>query len=75
MSVWTRLYRGESRINFIGHRKRWYLASLILILICVVSFVVRGFNYGVEFKGGSTFTFTGTQRLGQQRDQGVRGRG
>jgi preprotein translocase subunit SecF len=60
MSVWTRLYRGESRINFIGHRKRWYLASLVLIVICVVSFIVRGFNYGVEFKGGSTFTFTGT---------------
>jgi preprotein translocase subunit SecF len=60
MSVWTRLYRGESRINFIGHRKRWYFASLLLILICVVSFIVRGFNYGVEFKGGSTFTFTGT---------------
>jgi preprotein translocase subunit SecF len=60
LSVWTRLYRGESRINFIGHRKRWYLASLVLVIICVVSFIVRGFNYGVEFKGGTTFTFTGT---------------
>ncbi len=57
-SVLSRLYRGETRIDFIGSRKRWYLASGILILICVVSFVFRGFNYGVEFKGGSTFQFS-----------------
>jgi len=28
-----------------------------LLLICVLSFVLRGFNWGVEFRGGSTFTF------------------
>src|SRR5690242_20019051 len=57
MSVLVRLYRGETRINFIGHRRRWYLASAILIIICILSFVFRGFNYGVEFKGGVTFQF------------------
>jgi preprotein translocase subunit SecF len=50
-----RLYRGETRINFIGSRFRWYAASGVLILICVLSFIFRGFNEGVEFKGGSTF--------------------
>jgi preprotein translocase subunit SecF len=51
----SRLYRGETRINFIGARKRWYLASATFLLICILSFIFRGFNYGVEFKGGSTF--------------------
>jgi preprotein translocase subunit SecF len=50
-----RLYRGETRINFIGSRFRWYAASGVLITICVLSFIFRGFNEGVEFKGGSTF--------------------
>ncbi|WP_375475244.1 protein translocase subunit SecF [uncultured Jatrophihabitans sp.] len=50
-----RLYRGETRINFIGNRRRWYLASAVLLLICVISFVVRGFSYGVEFSGGTQF--------------------
>src|SRR5690242_16365469 len=50
-----RLYRGETRINFIGSRFRWYAASGLIILICVLSFIIRGFNEGVEFKGGSTF--------------------
>jgi len=51
----NRLYRGETRVDFIGSRFRWYAASGVLILICVLSFVFRGFNYGVEFKGGSAF--------------------
>ena len=34
-SLVSRLYRGETRIDFIGSRKRWYLASAILILICI----------------------------------------
>jgi preprotein translocase subunit SecF len=61
-SVVRRLYRGETRINFIGSRRRWYLASLILITICILSFIFRGFNYGVEFKGGTQFQLpvTGT---------------
>ncbi len=57
-SLLSRLYRGETRIDFIGSRKRWYLASGIMIVICILSFVFRGFNYGVEFKGGTTFQFS-----------------
>jgi len=55
MSVFRQLYRGETRFDFIGSRRRWYLASLILILICVASMVFRGFNVGIEFKGGTQF--------------------
>jgi preprotein translocase subunit SecF len=55
MSALTRLYRGETRIDFIGTRKRWYAASAGLLLICLLSFVLRGFNYGVEFSGGVQF--------------------
>jgi preprotein translocase subunit SecF len=55
MSVFRSLYRGETRIEFIGSRRRWYAASGVLILICILSFIFRGFNYGIEFKGGATF--------------------
>ena len=56
MSALTKLYRGETTIGFIASRKRWYLASALLLLVCVLSFLIRGFNVGVEFKGGSSFT-------------------
>ncbi|SHN45054.1 protein translocase subunit SecF [Cryptosporangium aurantiacum] len=57
MGLAGRLYRGETNIDFIGSRKRWYIASAILILICIGAFVFRGFNWGIEFSGGTSFVF------------------
>jgi preprotein translocase subunit SecF len=51
-----RLYRGETNIQFIGTRRRWYLASAIMIVICVLSISIRGFNFGIDFSGGAQFT-------------------
>jgi preprotein translocase subunit SecF len=55
MSVFRSLYRGETRLDFIGSRRRWYAASGVIVLVCILSFIFRGFNYGIEFKGGSSF--------------------
>jgi preprotein translocase subunit SecF len=55
MSVLQKLYRGETNFNFIGTRRWWYAASGVLIVICALSFAFRGFNYGIEFKGGVSF--------------------
>ena len=52
----TRLYRGDVSYEFIGHRKRWYLASGLVILISVISIFVRGLHPSVDFKGGVVFT-------------------
>ncbi|HEX6498250.1 MAG TPA: protein translocase subunit SecF [Micromonosporaceae bacterium] len=54
-SFLRRLYRGETDIDFIGNRKKWYLASAIIIVICVASIAIRGFNFGIEFAGGNEF--------------------
>jgi preprotein translocase subunit SecF len=55
MSLFRRLYRGETRFQFIGTRRRWYAASAVLIAVCILSFLFRGFNFGVEFRGGTQF--------------------
>ena len=47
-----RLYRGESRVDFIGKRKIWFVLSGIVLLISIGSLVFNGFNYGIEFAGG-----------------------
>jgi preprotein translocase subunit SecF len=57
MGIFRRLYRGETDIDFIGSRKRWYLASVILVLICLASITFRGFHWGIEFAGGTSFVF------------------
>jgi preprotein translocase subunit SecF len=53
----TRLYRGQVAYDFIGRRRRWYLASGIVLLISVLSILVRGLHPSIDFKGGAVFQF------------------
>jgi preprotein translocase subunit SecF len=50
-----RLYTGEVSYDFLGHRRRWYLLSAILITISVVALLTRGLAFGIEFRGGADF--------------------
>ena len=50
------LYAGRVSFNFVGRRKLWYSISAVIVVVCAVAFVVRGFNMGIEFKGGVEFT-------------------
>ena len=55
-----RLYRGETSINIIGARKKWYALSGIFVALSIFSLGVQGLHLGIEFKGGSAFTVTTT---------------
>lgn len=54
-SLAHRLYTGETSVNFIGLRKRWYILSAILVILCFLSLAVRGLTLGIEFSGGTDF--------------------
>jgi preprotein translocase subunit SecF len=51
-----RLYRGETSINFIGQRRRWYGVSGFFVLLSIGALAIQGLTLGIEFKGGSSFT-------------------
>ena len=53
-----RLYRGETSIDFIGNRRRWYSISALFILASIAALTLQGLHLGIEFKGGSSFTVT-----------------
>ncbi|MBF4462463.1 MULTISPECIES: protein translocase subunit SecF [unclassified Rathayibacter] len=60
------LYTGARSIDFVGRRRTWYLISLVLILITVLGTVARGgFNFSIEFTGGSEFTVSTPSSLDQ----------
>ncbi len=40
-------------MNFIGKRKLWYALSLTVIMAGLISLLVQGFNFGIDFTGGS----------------------
>lgn len=62
----NRLYSGESSVNIVGRRKTWYtVAAVVLILTIVLPIFRGGFNFGIEFRGGSEFRLTNSQDLPQ----------
>ncbi len=42
-------------INFVGKRKYYYWISGTVTAVTIISIFVRGFSYGVDFKGGRTY--------------------
>ena len=50
-----RLYRGLTTVDFVGRRKTWFTISILLIVVGLGSLGIRGFNLGIDFKGGSSW--------------------
>lgn len=51
------LYTGKRSFNFVGRRRIWFTIALVgVILSIVVPFLRGGFQFGIEFRGGSEFT-------------------
>ncbi len=49
------LYTGDRSIDFVGKRRIWYVIIAVLVAISVAFPILRGFNLGIEFTGGSQF--------------------
>ena len=67
-SIWTRLYRGETSFDFVGHRRRWYIMSGTVILVGLIFLVVNGLNFSIDFKGGTVWEVPSTASVGQVHD-------
>ncbi len=53
-----RLYSGETSIDVIGKKKRWYAFSGLLIVLSIGALTLQGLHLGIEFKGGASYTVT-----------------
>ena len=61
------LYSGRVSIDVVGRRKLWYGIAIVLVIIAIVAPVARGgFNFGIEFRGGSEFRIDGVGETSQQ---------
>jgi preprotein translocase subunit SecF len=62
--IGNELYSGERSFDFVGRRKIWYAIGAVLVILSVLLPIVRGgFNFGIEFRGGSEFRLTNSQEL------------
>ncbi|MGO1316303.1 MAG: protein translocase subunit SecF [Cellulomonadaceae bacterium] len=60
------LYTGRRSYDIVGKRKRWYVISGVAIVLCLLAMLVRPFNLGIEFEGGTSFDVTGVSDASQQ---------
>lgn len=52
---WSKDLFRSLNFNFIGNRKIYYTISGVIIIAGMSMLAVRGFNYGVDFKGGRSY--------------------
>ena len=54
--AFRRLYRGETNLRIVARRKTWFSISLAIIALGMLSLGLRGFNFGIEFEGGTSWS-------------------
>lgn len=53
---WNKGFMKNSKIDFVGNRKKYYIASALVILAGVVAFTIKGgISTGIDFKGGHSY--------------------
>jgi preprotein translocase subunit SecF len=58
------LYTGKKSYDFVGKRKIWYLVAVVVVILALLApFSRGGFNFGIEFRGGSEFRVNNSQQL------------
>ncbi|MCE6996649.1 protein translocase subunit SecF [Saccharothrix sp. S26] len=62
--VFHRLYVGNGAFDIVGKRKRWYVIFGVILLVCVLSIVLKGFNRGIDFTGGTRIQMPATSSSG-----------
>jgi preprotein translocase subunit SecF len=53
-SLAHRLYNGEAGLDVVNRRRSWFRVTAVVVLLCVLLMVFRGFNFGIEFAGGNS---------------------
>ena len=70
----SRLTTGTGAFDIIGKRRYYYMFSTFLVVASILLIVIRGFNLGTDFAGGTTLDVRAERRRGQ-RQQRERHRG
>jgi len=53
VSIFQKLYRGDTHFDLVGNRRRWFTLSAVLVTVAILALLVRGLNLSVDFVGGS----------------------
>lgn len=61
------LHTGELSFDFIAKRRLWFTIGILAVIVAILIPIVKGgFNFGMEFTGGSQFQITNVANAQQQ---------
>lgn len=64
-----RLYEGKGAIDFVGRSKLWYLIAVVLVVISAAAILLRGFNLGIDFEGGTKMSMPAGDLVAEQVEE------
>src|SRR5262245_17028132 len=67
----VRLYTGTGAFEVLGRRKLWYTISGLIVAVAIVSIVLRGFTFGIDFEGGTKVSMPAAGQNGMASTQQV----
>lgn len=53
--LWSRLTEGRTNYEFVRNWKKWAAVSGLLIVVGLLTLGLRGFNLGIDFRGGTVW--------------------
>ena len=62
--LFHRLYTGTGAFDLVGKRKRFYVFFAALVVVCAIGMVVRGFQFTIDFVGGTQISMPASNAQG-----------
>jgi preprotein translocase subunit SecF len=61
---WGRLYRGQTAVDFYGHRRTTLTIAVLVVIVTALSLYTRGLNLGLDFEGGNAWDVPASATFG-----------
>ena len=59
-----RLYRGQTAVDFYGHRRIGLVVAIVVVVVTITSLFVQGLNLGLDFEGGQAWDVPASDTFG-----------
>jgi preprotein translocase subunit SecF len=66
-----RLFRGQTAIDFYGHRRIGLISAVVVVVVTVLSLFTQGLNLGLDFEGGDAWDIPASETFGVQEAEAV----
>lgn len=55
------------KLNFVRHKSKFIAITVILFIIGIISFIITGANYGVDFSGGTSIAINSSENINEAK--------